>query len=264
MSDLPEKEATPDQPQNQSSLASAVEPAKGTASTSVSQSPAAVDKASSKKWWTAAGDAFKAFVPERVKDLGDKYGPALFVGFCVGLIIGIGLGVGALIKSDTLRMLLVSAAPNATPTSSSDNVEREEVTDITFSLTDTRPNFLKDYESLLNSFGEANKPGGMIDNPPMGTVVREFAKATQEFKFRLTPHSKSWQIYARLFRQTKLDDRDIYEPLIPLESSTMMIRFKVGECRTGDKLYMVVLAVPPLQHDKASQLTGYFDTQLEK
>ncbi len=212
----------------------------------------------------ALGDAIKNLMPDRVIKLEDKYGPAIFVGFCLGLVAGVIFAVGALMKSDWLRAALLPPSATSSPTPQPGTVEKEKLLEIEFSPDSEAPVFLADYVRLLSGYGVAGKPTGMTDDPPLGIVVREFPKPTLGFGFSVQPRLNNWRINARLFRQTKVEGRVTYEPILPHESLPGVIKFKVGDCNAGERLLMVVLVIPQsAQTLSGGAIKDYFSTQLQ-
>jgi hypothetical protein len=259
MSDQPENPSVPKQiaPENAAALSTSDSSSSGTAGTVV---VSAVTK-TRKTLRAAVGDTIKALMPEKVVKLADDYGPALLVGFCLGLVFGTVFAVGSLIGSESLRaVLLPPPSKDASSVNADPTIKREKPANIIFSETDTTSLFLQDYEKLLGNVSDSLKQPGS----PLHAVVHDLSKPTQEFNFRMGPRQDGSLIFARLFRRTMVGEREIFEPLSPLSgSSQTAIRFKVPECDAGDKLFMVVLVIPSPEPNEVNYFTEYFYTELE-
>jgi hypothetical protein len=214
-----------------------------------------------RSWPTAVADVFRNLIPERVSKLEGEYGPALFVGFGLGLVIGAVFAFGALVGSESLRTALLPPPTKDGGGLPAPATSPEKITSVTFVEAESPPPLFHDYEMLLGYIGAREQPSKNVDSPPMGAVVLEISKPTQAFIFPLEPRSRGSQIYAYLFRQFKVGSSDFFEPLISLPGSNVSkIRFKVPECNAGDKLFMFVLVIPPAQPDSVGKFTDYFST----
>ena len=228
--------------------------------------PLAVQTSSPDQKGSMIGDIVSTIIPERVAKLGDKYGRSLFVGFILGLILGGSVAVGILANSESLRALIMPAPQPTKSPPIVEEVKRERLTDLTFSIVDSPESFLRDYETLLGGFGESKDIAGTVEHSPVGVVYYQFVKHVQPFTFKLWPRFTGSDIDARVFHEMTLTHpagtRITYEPIFSQDGSpTTGFRYKVSECNPQDKLFVVVLVNP--RKPDVNKFTDYFDVKVE-
>ena len=213
-----------------------------------------------RKILTVIGDVLKSVIPGG-RDLVEKYGLGVFAGFLLGLIVG-----GIILREWEWGRKIVLPAPEVErPVTPVAGEKREKLDSIKFSLAESQPRFLLDYENLFGRFGEGQRAEGTTENPPLGVVDYVFTKSVQAFTFKLRPRFGNSEINARVFHQLTTGDaknpRIIYEPIFPEHgSSTEGFTYKVGECNANDKLLMILLVSPP--QPGVTKFTDYFDVSL--